>query len=147
MGLQATRGLGAGEVKVDVRFTYDINGILEVEVSCLQSGLSRRRVIVSNKNLSAESVAKRVQEMAALKLSPRETAENQAVLAMGERMYEEFTGPIRERILEALDHLRYALDQGNPARIAKIRESVGIFFSQLDTAREGLWDASPFTDA
>jgi molecular chaperone HscC len=136
--------LPKGESQVDVRFTYDINGILDVEVSCVQSGLSRSRVIVSNKNLDPETVSRRVTELRALRLSPREAEENQAIIALGERLYEEFTGAVRQRVVDALDQFKHVLDQGNPARIAKIRESVALFFAQLDAAREGLWDAAPF---
>ena len=38
----------AGEEAVDIRYTYDINGILEVEVTALSTGVKRSMVIEKN---------------------------------------------------------------------------------------------------
>jgi len=80
---------------VKVRFTYDINGVLQVEATVLSSGRTHELLLEQNPGmLSAEDIRKRLATLADLKIHPREKQENIAVLARAERLYEEH---LRER--------------------------------------------------
>ena len=80
---------------VKVRFTYDINGVLQVEATVLSSGRTHELLLEQNPGmLSAEDIRKRLAALADLKIHPREKQENIAVLARAERLYEEH---LRER--------------------------------------------------
>lgn len=87
-----------GEEQVLVRFTYDINGILEVEVQSPSTKEKKRQVIVGQRlHLSQEEIDARLKELQRLKIHPADQEENRLVLARGERIYTESLGPVRSR--------------------------------------------------
>ena len=89
----------AGEECCEVRFTYDINGILEVDVKCVSTGETKNKVIL-NKNikLTDEEIALKQSELQKLKILPRDEEENKAIVARAERLYEEAFGEFRDII-------------------------------------------------
>ena len=102
-----------GEIGVDVRFSYDINGLLEVDVFVPQTGERRELLIVDEETKAAPDFEKRRAVLAALKQHPRDSDANRAALARAARCYEKFLGDTRnyvgsitqqfESILEAQD--------------------------------------------
>ena len=60
----------SGQESVDVRFTYDINGLLEVEATVVSTGESQSIVIEGNPGvLSAEEIEKRLAELGRFKIT------------------------------------------------------------------------------
>jgi molecular chaperone HscC len=82
----------AGREGVDVRFTYDINGALQVEVTVLSTGRTSSKIFSNSPELSQEELAARFKAMEAIKLHPREQVPNKALLARAERLYAEQLG-------------------------------------------------------
>lgn len=73
---------------VDVRFTYDANGILEVEATRHLTQETYRLIIRGNEDsLSNEEIAARFEALAELKIHPRDLLENRTLLAEAERVY------------------------------------------------------------
>ena len=71
----------AGQELVEVRFTYDIDGLLEVEATALSTNERRQIVIKGNSGaMTQEEIPARIAALAALKIRPREQAENRALL-------------------------------------------------------------------
>jgi molecular chaperone HscC len=99
----------AGREGVEVRFTYDVNGALEVEVAAETTGQRERRVFRNEANLSAEDVDTRFRALAELKTPPRDQAENRALIARAERLYAESLGAQREHIKRLLGNFETAL--------------------------------------
>lgn len=88
----------AGQEAVDVTYTYDINSLLEVEVKVVSNGEKKKVYIKGNENeMTLEEMKKRMDELAYLKVQPRDQEENRLLLLRGDRMYEESTG--KERTL------------------------------------------------
>lgn len=88
-----------GEQKVSIRYTYDINGILVVDVTVLSTGVAKQMVIRNQEiRMSEQEIAKKLKELDKLKIHPREEEENKALLARAERLYCETTGGMREEI-------------------------------------------------
>ncbi len=88
----------AGEEAVDITYTYDINSLLEVEVTVVSTGEVKKQIIRGKDNdLTPEEIGERMKELAYLKIPPREQEENRLLLLKGERIYEESTG--EERVL------------------------------------------------
>lgn len=88
-----------GEQKVSIRYTYDINGILVVDVTVLSTGVAKQMVIRNQEiRMSEQEIAKKLKELDKLKIHPREKEENKALLARAERLYCETTGGMREEI-------------------------------------------------
>ena len=123
----------AGEEKVDIRFTYDINGVLEVETTTLSTGATARRFIEGNPGvLTPQEIEKRFADLASLKLHPRDQAENQAALARAERLYEESLGETRQVLQELLRRFEEVLDGQDPRSIQKARYELSKLLVELD---------------
>jgi len=85
------------ENAVDVRFTYDANGLLQVEATLERSGETRALVIEGNPGLLSEAeIAARFAALAELKIHPRDRIENRTLLARGERLYQQLRGDVRD---------------------------------------------------
>jgi molecular chaperone HscC len=112
---------GNDENGVTVRFTYDINGLLQVEVTEHASGRRHELVLEQNPGLmSPEEIRARLEALSALKIHPREQQENIAVLARAERLYEEFLHQ-RDQLQEWIMQFRAILDSQDTALIARHR--------------------------
>lgn len=76
---------------VGVRFTYDVNGVLQVEVRPRISGTVHELIIHGNPGvLSEQEIRQRLAQLESIKVHPREEQANLAVIARIERLYEEF---------------------------------------------------------
>lgn len=110
----------AGEQSIDVRYTYDINGILEVEVTVVSSGEKSRVVIEKNKgSMTKEEIEKRLEELKEIKIHPRDKMENKLLLAKGERLYEESLGEKREYIGNLIAEFENVLSLQDDRKIKK----------------------------
>jgi molecular chaperone HscC len=120
----------AGEQAIDVRFTYDINGILEVIVKVVGTGEQKSLVIEENPGvLSQEEVAARLSSLQALKIHPRELQENTAAINRAERLYRESLGEQREAVGRCLAEFDSILERQDPREIAAARTR---FIESLD---------------
>src|SRR6185369_11919717 len=80
-----------------VRFTYDVNGLLQVEATVLKTQESFSLVIEGNPGLlSQEEIASRLVSLADLKIHPRDRIEHRTLLARAERLYQQLRGEQRE---------------------------------------------------
>lgn len=114
----------AGEEPVDVTYTYDINSILEVEVTVVSTGEKKKQIIRGGHNeMSDEEIAERMKEISYLKIHPREKEENKLLLLKGERLYEECLGNDRKIIERELQKYDDALDTRNTEVIHEAREN------------------------
>jgi len=113
-----------GQVQaLDVRFSYDINGLLEVDVT-LESGQRHGHVIDrSPTGLSAEARAASQARLASLKIHPRDTLHNRTLLARLERAWMQTLGTEREQIGQWLDEFQSVLgaQQEQPITAARQR--------------------------
>jgi len=126
----------AHEVQVECRFTYDINGLLEVDLHVPDTRESRQLVIVGDDAAADEAaLQKRRAELASLKVHPRDTDENRAALARASRCYEQFLGDKREFIARVLAEFESVLEQQNPRTIATAREALHQRLDQIEGER------------
>ncbi|WP_379923250.1 Hsp70 family protein [Erythrobacter sp. R86502] len=124
----------AGEVSVDVRFTYDTSGLLEVDVAVPMTGMTRNLVVVDEEDRRTQKdVEARRKALEKLKVHPRDEADNVALLARAERAYEGFTGQVRDIIGAGLTEFQGALDKQDPRLIADARQGLGQLLDQIDS--------------
>ena len=122
-----------GKECADIRFTYDINGILQVEITCRSTGKKDELIILNPKlSLSEKELKNKLSELEKFKLLPRDDEENKLILATASRLYEQSTGLIREQIHEHIDYFNLLLHEGNDAKIRRYRNDINEFFSQID---------------
>ena len=120
------------ENPVDIRFTYDINGLLQVEATALSTGLTREVVLEKNPGvLSPEEIRVRLAALTAIKIHPRDQQENIAVIARAERLYEELLWA-RDQLQTALVRFRTLLDGQDLRDIAEQRSQFAAFLDQVE---------------
>ncbi|NUO75715.1 MAG: molecular chaperone HscC [Lysobacter sp.] len=120
------------ENPVDIRFTYDINGLLQVEATALSTGLTREVVLEKNPGvLSPEEIRVRLAALTAIKIHPRDQHENIAVIARAERLYEELLWA-RDQLQTALVRFRTLLDGQDLRDIAEQRSQFAAFLDQVE---------------
>lgn len=115
----------AGEVTLDVRFTYDNNGLLEAQVHLPINGETRRLVIENNPGvLAPEEIAQRLVALEALKVHPRDQQVNTLLLARLDRLYQESLGDGRHYIAGLANHFQQMLDTQDERQIRDARSDI-----------------------
>ncbi|UPG85295.1 molecular chaperone HscC [Luteibacter aegosomatis] len=108
---------------VDLRFTYDVNGLLEVEATVVATGERQRLVIESGEaHMPPAEVQKRLAALAELKIHPRDTLENRTLLARAERMYEQLLGDMRDHVGKMILRFEQVLSTQDGRLIARDAE-------------------------
>lgn len=118
-----------GENRIEVCFTYDINGILLVEATDIGQG-TKKQVVLTNSSMrmSEEELQKRLKELAAYKLAPAGDIRVKYALARGERLFAQAMGERRRGIAEVMGRLQEAVSTQNDQKIANcVREVEEIF--------------------
>ena len=119
-----------GRQSVRIRFTYDINGLLEVE-AVNETGQSER-LVLQNRDMTPEEAERRLAKLSRLKLHPREQEENRAMVARGERLYAVTVGSLREQVAEMLDWYQRVLSSQEVLKIAKATRRLDAFFDRVE---------------
>ena len=121
------------ENAIDVRFTYDINGLLQVEAILVSTGLRHEVLVEKNPGvLSQEEIRERLAALAAIKVHPRDQQENITLIARAERLYEELLWA-REQLQAALVQFRGVLDLQDGAAIAEHRGEFARFLDAVES--------------
>jgi molecular chaperone HscC len=116
----------------DVRFTYDRDGILEVEVTMNSTQRTWREIFQNQAgSLSEAEIAERLKQLAALKTHPRESAENVAALARADRMFQEHISA-RSTIQEYSGRFTAMLEAQEPREIARTRKELLTVLDQVE---------------
>ncbi|TWB96292.1 molecular chaperone HscC [Bradyrhizobium macuxiense] len=124
----------AGKERIDVRFTYDVSGLLEVDLLVVSTGQTVQLVIEGNPGiLSQQEIDERLAGLRGLKIHPRDQAENQAVIARAERLYEERLGDERTAIGKLIDDFRILLERQLPSEIENYRTRFSEWLDRVDT--------------
>jgi Molecular chaperone len=110
----------AGMEEVDIRFTYDINGILEVEATVVSTGRKKSIVIEQNPgHMTNEEIERNLDFIKHLKIHPRDQQINKLLLERGNRLYEECLGDMRDYVSEIMSHFEVVLEGQNEFEIRK----------------------------
>ncbi|WP_444890844.1 Hsp70 family protein [Microbulbifer sp. DLAB2-AA] len=122
-----------GEEVVEVRYSYDMNGLLEVDVTVVSTGKTYNKLVEFTPGaLNEQDKAQALGKLAKLKFHPREDEENRALLARGERLYEASLGEQRDYIAKLLASFDRVLDKQNLVEIGKARTELTEIFDKLD---------------
>ena len=121
----------AGEVAIECRFSYDISGLLEVDVHVPLSGESFQLVIFDPEDaISATELEERRAALATLKVHPRDQDANRAALARAARCFEELLGEERSAVGRWISQFEAVLERQQAREIEMARSAL---LEALDT--------------
>ncbi|MBS0629944.1 MAG: molecular chaperone HscC [Verrucomicrobia bacterium] len=113
----------AGEEPFEVRYTYDINGLLEVEVTVLSSGKKTTATFSNQQHaLTGDEIRASLQKLQELKIHPRDQLQNRKMIADLEKLYALLKGDEREILANWIGRFHYALDSEDPEDIGEVYE-------------------------
>jgi molecular chaperone HscC len=123
----------AGKEMLEVRFSYDSSGLLDVDVTVLSTKAHQNLTIEGNPGvLSREEVQSRLAALAKLKVHPRDEAENIAVLARAKRVFEESLGDARIIVGQWIDAFSELLERQDPEAIGQGRARLTELLDSVD---------------
>jgi len=123
----------AGSEAVDIRYTYDINGILEVEVTVVSTGLTKTLVLEKNPGVMTEAeVAEKLETLKELKVHPRDKDENRLLLAKAERLYEEHVGEDRQLLSREIIQFESLLEKQDERAIRDYAISLAQLLKEIE---------------
>jgi len=127
---------GPAGQEVEIRFTYDSNGVLEVEATIVETKKKASQVFTRHaKGLNQKQIQKAIADMQELKIHPRDDTVNRYLLRRAERLYAEL--PLRDRqILDSLLHgFESVLDLRDQEATEKFRRDLEEFLNAYDPER------------
>jgi len=125
--------LGPAGQQIEIRFTYDCNGILEVETTVTQTQKQAKLVITkSGTNLSDHALKKALESMAKLKIHPREKEENKFIIKRAERLFQELPLGLRRELEFYLNSFESAMESRDVQQIDGTRQQLAVFISAHD---------------
>lgn len=107
---------------VRVRFTYDINGILDVEAADQHGNVVKKLIVNENVRMDSQELEQRIAQLEQLKQPAREQNVNQIIFSKGERLYMELLGNDRQTILNLLHWFNNVILSGSPAAVSAARK-------------------------
>ncbi|EAN6186590.1 molecular chaperone HscC [Salmonella enterica] len=106
---------------IDIRFSYDINGLLEVDV-LLEDGKSESRIISHNAtSLTTQQIDASRERLLALKIYPRDLLINRTFKAQLEEQWSRALGDEREMLGEIITDFDAALLSNDMQRVDDVR--------------------------
>jgi molecular chaperone HscC len=135
LGQFSVKGIPRGPAgqAVDIRFTYDLNGVLEVEATIVETRQKFTHVVTKYaRGLTPEQIERAVQEMEKLKTHPREETNNRFLLRRAERVYQELPLEGRARLGLLMDGFEEALEMGDAAAVERNAEALKEFLDRHD---------------
>lgn len=110
---------------VDVRFSYDLNGLLEVDVVLLETGEQYGKVIDQSPiGLTDKQKQESHERLKALKIHPRDEMPNRTLLARLERAWAQSLGDERLLIGSYIEDFLTVLNQQNLDEINQMRSEI-----------------------
>ena len=129
------KGIPKGPVgrRVDVTFTYDLNGLLEVEAKVVDTGQTLAKVFQrGSTQLSAEGLAKAKKRLQKLKEDPNKNPLIKDLLLRAEVLWREAAPEVRSRIEYEIDAFEQVVAAKNPQTTEEAVERLREFCDELD---------------
>ncbi len=118
---------------IDIRFSYDLNGVLEVEATVVATNQKTQFVIASNtRGLTQEEIDASIERLHQLKPTPREQARWTALLKRAEREYAEASDRHRAILNELMDLFETALLDNDKQMIEKYARHLEFFLDHIN---------------
>lgn len=122
----------SGEVYADVRFSYDLNGIFDIDIFCPANKTSIQRHRGAAEGIDEETLNELNVRMEELKQDPREIPEIKYLLNKAARMYEEGNEIQRRVLYEEMRKFDYILDEQSVDQCKKAAISFSITLDNIE---------------
>ncbi|HEY1090125.1 MAG TPA: molecular chaperone HscC [Burkholderiaceae bacterium] len=123
----------AGARGIEVRFTYDVNGLLEVDAR--EPGMDKvfnLLIEAGGGRLTPPEIAAARERLQALKRHPRDEAENRYLIERAKRIYEDRTGEERRAVQAWLGAFEVALESQDSREIRRARQQLREALDSVD---------------
>ena len=129
----------AGEQAAEVRFSYDSNGVLDIDVKVKSTGVMHNKVILSGDHkLNDAELKASLNRLAKFKFHPREEEENRTLIATAEKLYTFASGELRDQISNNIKWFESVLETQDRKKaqsankefaefLAEVQESLNVF--------------------
>lgn len=123
----------AGQVQCFVRFTYDINGVLEVEAKIPMINEEKKLVIVNKElGMTEQQVRAKLEEFRKIKVNPADDEENMYVMEWGQRLYmQSIDENVRDELVRRLQYFQYVMTH-DVYHLPKVRKYTTVFLAYVE---------------
>ena len=122
-----------GKACLELTFTYDINGILKVELTDRYQNIKKEKLLTAGGvRIPEEEVQRRAEELQDYKLIPPGGIRTKLVLARGERLFEQLLGEKRKAVASVMEQLQRALNSQNDQQLVKQMKEAEAVFDKLE---------------
>ncbi|MFC4291534.1 Hsp70 family protein [Sphingorhabdus arenilitoris] len=124
----------AGHVQVECRFSYDVSGLLEVDITVPETG-QKEQHIFGGEGLEKDDMEQRRAMLAKMKVHPRDDSLNAAVMARAKRCFESLLGDERDYVGRLLLAYEGVLDRQEKREIDEFREQLVTELDRIEGER------------
>lgn len=122
------------------KLTYDINGILVVDVTTNDNKTYSKVILSQSNTMSEEELNKCKEELDKLRFAPSNEEKNQLLIARAERIIEETLSFERQQIIDFLQSYKMCLAAGNDRDIRILTKRFTKFLDQIEGLDTGIND-------
>jgi molecular chaperone HscC len=123
----------AGAATLEVRFTYDANGLLDVDARETASGrITNTLIHNTSTQMDAAAVAAALERLKLLKRHPRDEDENRYLLERAKRLYEDRLGEERNALQAWMAQFEAALDTQDARTVRNARQQFRQALDSID---------------
>lgn len=123
-----------GEVVVKVRFSYDINGLFDIDVFCPDTGEHLRRELGTGGGMPKEELMASRAALEKIKVHPRDMEKNKCILEKAEAVYVECNESQQAFLGRAIERFQAALDQQQPRVVERAYRMFQVQLAMIENA-------------
>ncbi|WP_337268880.1 molecular chaperone HscC [Oryzifoliimicrobium ureilyticus] len=117
---------------IQVRYTYDINGVLQVETTVTGTGEVHELIFERTPGaMTPEELRASLEKLSAIKVHPRARHENLQIIARAERVFEEYLDH-RDMLTDMILAFKSILESQDDRRIAEVRKLIEIDLDRIE---------------
>ena len=122
------------QVRVTVRFSYDINGLFDIDVDCLDTGEHIHRELHNFGRMTEAEIQNRKAVLEKMKIHPREVERNKCLLERANALYIECNIEQQAFLSRAITHFEEALNSQSPVAIERAYRTFTVQLTMLEAS-------------
>lgn len=131
-----------GEVHADVRFSYDINGLFDIDIFCEATNEHYHQELGSTSGMSQAEITRRQAELDKIKIHPRDMEQNKYILERAHRLFAQCNQTQQEMLAMSIMKFQNVLEEQN---ISKANKAYEEFNKELEVVEGTLFRFDQFS--